>query len=97
MIEKLKELFRRMNEEGIYVPMVRDHKKPSVSLTLLILSSVAVILALLSPSIDNLEVSFWESLSWHITSAVLYYNRGAKISKDGFEITSSESNNQENQ
>lgn len=80
---KLKQLLEYLNELGVPVPMARDHGKASVSLTLLILSSIFVIAGLLD------YVSFYEALMWHITSAVLYYNRGAKISKSGFEITES--------
>lgn len=90
IIKKIIELFKRMNEEGIYIPLARDHKIPSVSLTLLFISSLFVILGLLSGTIPGLNVSFWESLSWYVTSAVLYYNRGAKISKQGFEITNND-------
>lgn len=81
---KLKQLLEYLNELGVPVPMARDHGKASVSLTLLILSSIFVITGLVTP-----HVSFYEALMWHITSAVLYYNRGAKISKSGFEITES--------
>jgi hypothetical protein len=90
MISKLKELFKCMNEQGIPLPLLRDHGKPSVSLTLLWISSVFVILGLLSLSIKELQVNVWEALAWHVTSAVLYYNRGAKIGKDGIEITSND-------
>lgn len=91
MIQKLKDLFKYMNERGIAVPMARDHDVPSVSLTLLILSSIFTMLALLSLTIPYLQINFWESLAWHITSAVLYYNRGATIGKNGFEIKASSS------
>lgn len=87
MMNKLKELFRKMNEVGLPIPLLRDHGKPSVSLTLLWISSIFVILGLLSLSIKWLQVNVWEALAWHVTSAVLYYNRGAKISKDGIEIS----------
>jgi len=89
MKAKLKQLLEYMNERGVPVPMVRDRGVGSVSLTLLILSSIFVMLGLLSLSVPELQINVWESLAWHITSAVLYYNRGAKISKQGFEIESS--------
>jgi hypothetical protein len=63
--------------------MIRNHGVGSVSLTLLWISSVFIILALLQIG----KISFWESLAWHVTSAVLYYNRSAKISKDGIELS----------
>jgi len=89
MIKKLKELLEYLNEKGWPTPMLRDHGKASVSLTLLVLSSLFLMAGLLRELHPLLGgVNFWEALAWHITSAVLYYNRGAKISKSGFEITS---------
>ena len=90
MFQKLKSVLKYLNEHGAPLPLLRDHGKPSVSLTLLWISSVFVILGLLSLSVKWLQINVWEALAWHITSAVLYYNRKAKISKDGFEISSSE-------
>lgn len=84
MLDKIKQLLDYLNEKGFAAPMLRDHGRASVSLTLLVLSSIFVIAGLVTP-----HVSFYEALMWHITSAVLYYNRGAKISKSGFEITES--------
>lgn len=88
MLDKIKAAIKYMNERGVPIPLLRDNTKyPSVSLTLLWISSVFVILSLLS-SVTGLKISLYESLAFYITSAVLYYNRNAKISKDGIEITS---------
>jgi hypothetical protein len=95
MLQKLKDLLTYMNETGINVPMARNKGQPSVSLTLLILSSIFVMLALLSFSIKILQINFLNALTWHIASAVLYYNRSAKISKDGIEISSNNVNNKQ--
>lgn len=92
MFNKLKKLIEYLNEKGIPLPLARANKQASVSLTLLFISSVFVILGLLSLTIDWLQVNFWEALAWYVTSAVLYYNRAAKISKDGFELSSSKEN-----
>lgn len=87
MLSKVKELAEYMNSKGVPVPILRDSTgKPSVSLTLLVLSSIFVILGLLSLAVPWLQVNVWEALAWHATSAVLYYNRGAKITKDGISI-----------
>ena len=89
MLDKIKAIIKYLNERGAPLPLLRDNTTtPSVSLTLLWISSIFVILSILAP-VTGFKVSFWESLSWHITSAVLYYNRNAKISKDGIELTSS--------
>lgn len=84
MFDKLKELFKASHEKGIYIPLLRNKTEPSVSLTLLFISSLFIILSLLK----MFQVNFWESLAWYVTSAVLYYNRSAKVTKDGFEISS---------
>ena len=89
MIDKLKDLFRYMNERGIPAPMFRDHGKASVSLTLLIISSICVVVGILPFLIPEAidQVNGWLALAWFVTNAVLYYNRGAKISRDGIEIS----------
>lgn len=88
MLDKIKAAIKYMNEKGVPLPLLKSNTQhPSVSLTLLWISSVFVILSLLS-SVTGLKISLYESLSFYITSAVLYYNRNAKISKDGIEITS---------
>jgi hypothetical protein len=79
----LQKLINAAHEKGLPLPMIRNHGVGSVSLTLLWISSVFIILALLQIG----KISFWESLAWHVTSAVLYYNRSAKISKDGIELS----------
>lgn len=90
VLQYVKHLAEWMNERGVPIPLARDINKPSVSLTLLVISSVFVMLGLLSAAIPGLNVSFWEALCWHTTSAVLYYNRGAKVSKEGIELTKGE-------
>jgi hypothetical protein len=82
MRQFLSNLIREMNEKGLPIPLLRKDGVGSVSLTLLWLSSIMVIAALLKLG----QINFFESLAWHVTSAVLYYNRSAKISKDGVEI-----------
>lgn len=89
MFDKVKELFKASHEYGVFLPLLRNKTEPSVSLTLLFISSIFVILGLLSSTFSFLKINFFESLAWYVTSAVLYYNRSAKISKDGFEISSS--------
>lgn len=82
MLSKIIELLRKSNEHGIFIPIFRDHGRPSVSVTLLVISSVLVIAGICS--VDN--VNTWQALAWFVTNAMIYHNRGAKISKDGFEI-----------
>lgn len=96
MFKWIKESLDYVNSKGIPIPILRDSTgKPSVSLTLLVISSVFVMLGLLSLTVKELQINFWEALAWHVTSAVLYYNRGAKISKDGIELTSSKDDNEQ--
>jgi hypothetical protein len=92
VFRKAKEFLEWMNKKGVPVPIARVDGKPSVSFTLLIMSAAFVMLGLLNPVV-NLGINFWEALAWHATSAVLYYNRSAKISKDGVEISSSDDEN----
>jgi hypothetical protein len=89
MLDKIIELLKLSHEKGIFIPLLRNKTEPSVSLTLLFISSVFVILGLL----QLFKINFFESLAWYVTSAVLYYNRSAKVSKDGFEISSNKESN----
>lgn len=88
ILTKLKEFLEWTNKKGLPVPIARVDGKPSVSFSLLIISAAFVMLGLFDSAI-GLGVDFWQALAWHVTSAVLYYNRSAKISKDGVEIGSS--------
>lgn len=76
-----------MNEKGIPVPFARYKGVPSVSLSLLIISAAFVMAAGVYPTFELDR--FISLLAWHVTCAVLYYNRTAKISKDGIELSSS--------
>lgn len=89
ILRKAKEFLEWMNKKGVPVPIARVDGKPSVSFSLLIMSAAFVMLGLMDPVV-KLGINFWEALAWHATSAVLYYNRSAKISKDGVEISASE-------
>jgi len=89
MFDKIVQLLKSSHEHGIFLPLIRNKTEPSVSLTLLYISSIFVILGLL----QLFKINFYESLAWYVTSAVLYYNRSAKVSKDGFEISSSKESN----
>jgi hypothetical protein len=94
IFKQIKQFVDWMNEKGVPVPLARIDKKPSVSFTLLIMSAAFVMLGLIDPVV-HLGINVWEALAWHATSAVLYYNRTAKISKDGLEIGSSEEEKKE--
>ena len=86
MITKLIKFIKSLHTQGVFIPLARNGKTTSVSLTLLFISSLFVILGLLK----MFQVSFTESIAWYVTRAVLYYNKTAKINKDGFEINSNE-------
>jgi hypothetical protein len=91
ILQYVKKAAEYMNSKGVPVPILRDHTGiPSVSLTLLVMSSVFVMLGLLSLAVPYLQINFWEAWAWYCTSAVLYYNRGAKISKEGISIDKGE-------
>lgn len=89
MKQRIALFLKWMNENGLPVPVARIDGKPSVSFSLLIISAAFVMASLLS-EIIKIDIGFWEALSWHVTSAILYYNRSAKVSKDGIEISPSE-------
>ncbi len=87
MLGKILSLLKAANEKGIYVPLISNHGSGSVSLTILVLSTTTTLLA----CFHYRDLNFWEALAWNVTSAVLYYNKKAKVSKDGIEIGSDDS------
>lgn len=90
MIKRIGEWLKYSNQVGIPFPLLLDHQKPSVSLTMLMTSTVFVILGLSSKMLPLLgEINFWEALAWWASCAVLYLNRGAKVSKNGIELSAS--------
>lgn len=88
MLQWIKNAIIYANKKGLPIPFAQYNGTASVSLSLLVISATFVILALLSNEL-GIKVSFWETLAWFSTCAVLYFNRSAKISKDGFELSSS--------
>lgn len=85
-MQNLKELFRKLNEAGIPVPLFRVKGEPSVSFTLVILSTLFVMLALLNSAaaifkgVDTQSALYWAGMCYS-----LYFGR--KLSGDGKSIT----------
>jgi len=74
-----------MNEAGIPLPLFRADGKPSVSLTLVVISSVFVVISLLNSfaalfkGVDTQSALYWAGMCYS-----LYFGR--KISGDGKNI-----------
>lgn len=71
-------MFKKLNKYGIPLPMIRDPRTGlgSVSLTLVILSSVYVQLALLNMFAQMFKgVDIVNALYWHGMSLALYFGR----------------------
>ena len=82
---RLKELVARLNKYGVPVPMIRDPKTGlgSVSLTLVLLSSIYVQLALLNMFAQMFQgVDIVNALYWHGMSLALYFGRSFKKEGD---------------
>mgnify|MGYP001256325935 CR=1 FL=1 len=84
MINFIKELFKKMNETGIYIPMAHDPKTnlPSASLTLLCISSFLVVAGIIgkwSKVIGDIDIT--NALNFFYACGALYFSR--KISPDG--------------
>lgn len=83
-MEQIKEFFKKMSEQGIYIPFLRDPivKAPSVSLTLLVVSFMHVQLALLNKVakiFDGVDVE--NSIQVLIITAGLYFGRAVSKGK----------------
>lgn len=85
-MEKLKEFFRKMNEAGIPCPLFRIDGKPSVSFTLVVLSTFFVMISLLNSFAALFKgVDTQSSLYWAGMCYSLYFGR--KLTGDGKTIT----------
>ena len=81
---KLKQQIDKLNKYGVPLPMIRDPKTGlgSVSLTLVLLSSVYVQLALLNMFAQMFQgVDIVNALYWHGMSLALYFGRS--FNKEG--------------
>lgn len=88
MLEKLKELSRKMNDKGIPLPTITDPKsgKGSVSLTLVFISfnlCVAGIVGKWAGLMGGIDVN--QALNLFMVCAGLYWGR--KLQKDGEKTT----------
>lgn len=92
-MEKLKEIFRRMNEAGIPVPLFRKDGKPSVSFTLVVVSTFFVMMSLLNSfaglfkGMDTQSTLYWAGMTYS-----LYFGR--KVTGDGKNIKISNKENE---
>lgn len=77
-MERIKQLFRDMNQKGISVPMLKDPKTgmASVSLTMLIISFNLVLIGLIGKASKLLEgVDVSQSLTLFGITSALYFGR----------------------
>jgi hypothetical protein len=82
--DKIRAFIRRMNEKGIPAPMVTDGTtgKPSVTLTLVVVSAFYVQLALLNSFAAVFKgVDVTNALYWHGMALAAYLGR--RVSGDG--------------
>lgn len=88
MIDKIKELFRRLNSKGFAIPMLRDPKTgdASVSLTMTVISFNVVLIGLVgkwSKMLGDIDVQ--GAIYWFITCSGLYFMR--RVQGNGKDIT----------
>jgi hypothetical protein len=88
MVQKIKEIINKMNEKGIPIPMVRDPKtqKPSVSLTLVVISGNIVLISLLNSFANVFKgVDTESAIYWFIVCFGGYLGR--KFQTNGKDLT----------
>jgi threonine/homoserine/homoserine lactone efflux protein len=90
----VKDFIKKMNEKGIPVPLCRVNGAPSVSFTLVVISSLFVMLSLLNSfaaffkGVDTQSAIYWAGMCY-----ALYFGR--KITGNGKEISISEESKEE--
>jgi len=77
MVGKIKEMMKKANEIGIYIPLIRDPGKgPSVSLTLLFISFNFCILAMVGKWSKIFEgIDAGQAMTLFSACAALYFGR----------------------
>lgn len=91
MLEKIKELFRKMNEEGIMLPMIRIDGKPSISATMMFLAFNTALLGQIGKfsgvlgGIDLTQANYLFGIA-----ASLYFGRRVSTNKDNQTIENKE-------
>lgn len=86
-LQDVRDFISRMNAKGVPLPFIRDSKTGigSVSLTLVVLSSIYVQLALLNSFAQLFKgVDIINALYWHGMCLSLYFGRSFK--KDGNKV-----------
>ncbi len=81
MLDKVKDLINKMNAAGVPLPFAKNSDgKPSVSLTLLFISSLMVIMSLLGNVATYFKgIDTVNSLYWFGMCSALYYGRTPPI------------------
>ena len=85
-MEQLKAFITKLNEKGVPVPLCRVDGKPSVSFTLVVVSTLFVMLSLLNSAaaifrgVDTQSALYWAGMCYG-----LYFGR--KLSGDGKSLT----------
>lgn len=95
-MEKIKELFRKMNENGIPMPMIRDPVtgRASVTLTMMILSFNTALLGQLGKFTKLLgDIDMTSAMSLFVATSALYLGR--KLQNDGNKSVTVEKSNTE--
>jgi hypothetical protein len=86
MEEKIKEFFRRANDYGIPIPMLRDPEsdRASVSLTMVFISFNVVLVGLIGKASGFLGgINLEQAIYWFMVCCGLYFGRKVTSGKDG--------------
>lgn len=83
MIEKFKTFVIKLNQYGIPLPMIRDPKSgtASVSLTLMIIAFMITALGLIGKLAGQLDINLGEALTLFGVTSALYFGRSISTSK----------------
>ena len=95
ILDYLKNLFKRANEVGIYIPVLQDPKtkKPSVSMTMMVISFNLCLIAMIgkwSKAFDGIDPS--QATNLFMICSALYFGRKISKNSDG-SVTEDEKKN----
>lgn len=88
-IESIKKFLLELNTQGISIPLIRDPKlgTSSVSLSLVFLSATYVQITLIGSMLGSIKPEvFQNSFMWYVASVGLYFGRNLSVKPNDVKI-----------
>lgn len=77
MVDKIKSFLNKLNVYGIPLPLLRDNKTGtgSISLTMMVISFLVVFVGLIGKISKQLDIDLTQAIYWFLITSGLYFSR----------------------